>query len=70
MNNNCSNVCFQEAQRPTGPPKSPICCMTECSLNSFGVLTDGQFDPVLAKNVLTKAIVGKDNWTSKVSLKK
>nr|QGW50680.1 odorant-binding protein 16 [Propsilocerus akamusi] len=38
------------------------CCLNECIMDSFGVLTNGKFDATKAKDVLKKALINKPKW--------
>lgn len=48
--------------------KDKFCCMSECTLNAFGVLTSGAFDDTKAKAVIATSVDSKPAWTSAVSI--
>lgn len=62
MKNNCSATCG-DAKGPAG-----FCCKSDCMLNTFGVLTGGDFDAEKAKAAIAKLTTGNSKWTTDVRL--
>lgn len=55
----CSETCDK------GPEK--MCCMTDCVMTEFAIVTDGKFDAVKAKTIVGKILAEKSAWTPAVS---
>lgn len=61
---NCESQC--KTTNPGANKTVMMCCVSDCLMNTIGVLTNGKFDTVKATSVLTAQLSGNIAWTSAV----